>query len=113
MAIFRTFGIAEYEVLDKVRRFRTIIRPEESDSLEESLEKLVKYLLRGKGSEAEIRQQTARVDGEIVVSAEVENGVIIYDSVYPDTIVNFMRRYYPLIPYHLQFVDDAEPQYSF
>ncbi len=98
MPIFRTFGIEEHEVLDKVRRFRPIIPPHESRTLEESLDKLVKYLLRGRGSAAEIKVQTERIDGETVVFAELDEGVIIFNTVYPDEVVNFMRVNYPLLP---------------
>lgn len=108
MAIFRTFGIEEHEFLDKVRIFRPILRPEESNSLEESLEKLVKYLLRGRGSTGEIKIQTRRVEGETVVFAELDEGVIKFNSIVPDTVVKFMRTYYPLVPYEIEDVRTPE-----
>ncbi len=99
MPIFRTFGIEHQELFDRVHTFRPILRPEVSYSLEESLEKLVQYLLRGRGSEAEIKIQTERYDGETVVFAELDEGVILFTTIYPDEVREFMRINYPLVPF--------------
>lgn len=102
MTTFRTFGIEEHEVLGQIREYRPIIRPEVSYSLEGSVEKLVKYLLRGRGRRGIVKENTELAGGEIVVHAEIDSsGVLSIETTYPEIVMDYMRSDFPILSWEV------------